>query len=282
MDLLKGQALDLASSQFRQLRDVVHEHSGLFFEDGKKYFMEKRLERRMEVLGIESVEEYLRRLDTDLGRSEMHSLIEELTVNETYFFRNLPQLDGFSKKVLPRMIEAKRRAKNQTLRLWSAACSTGEEAYTLGIIVREALADIEEWRVEVQATDIDRHALRTAHRATYGERPIKDVPPPLLSRYFTHADGTWQVVPEVTKLVRFHQVNLVDKHEMRKMRDFDVIFCRNVLIYFDDSSRKRTLSYFFDALTSDGFIFLGHSESVGRITAAFRIERLDNFLCYSK
>ena len=109
------------------------------------------------------------------------------------------------------------------------------------------------------------------------------MPEPLLAKHFTHGDtGSWQVVPEVAKLVRFQQANLVDKHEMRKMRGFDVIFCRNVLIYFDDSSRRLTLGCFYDALNPGGYIFLGHSESVGRITAAFQIVRLDDFLCYGK
>ena len=167
MDLIREQALDLTSQQFREVRDTVYEFSGLFFEEGKKYFVEKRVERRMEVLGVGGIDQYLRRLVTDPGRSEMTSLIEELTVNETYFFRNLPQLDGLSKKVLPKLIESKRRKNDCSLRMWSAACSTGEEAYTLAIIMREALPDIADWRTEVVVTDIDRAALRTAHPASY-------------------------------------------------------------------------------------------------------------------
>jgi len=282
MDAIRELTLDLTSQQFRDIRDTVYRFSGLFFEEGKKYFVEKRVGRRMELLGVEQIERYLRRLVADPGRSEMTSLIEELTVNETYFFRNLPQLDGFSKKVLPQLIERKRKQHTHSVRIWSAACSTGEEAYTLAIILREALPDIADWHVEVVGTDIDRTALRTAHRASYQERSIREVPETLLAKHFIDGGGTWQVVPEVTKLVRFHQANLVDKLEMRKMRGFDVIFCRNVLIYFDDSSRRLTLGGFYDALDPGGYIFLGHSESVGRITAAFRIVRLDDFLCYGK
>ncbi|MBN1916569.1 MAG: protein-glutamate O-methyltransferase CheR [Verrucomicrobia bacterium] len=288
MDLLKrpfAQPVAVAGLPppvFRRLRDIVYGHAGLFFEDSKQYFVEKRLERRMQDLRIVDPEEYLRRLEADLGRAELHNLIEELTVNETYFFRNVPQLEGFSTKVLPRLIAAKRQAGTRTLRIWSAACSTGEEPYTLAIILREALPDLTNWHVEVLGTDIDRNALRTAHRATYEARSVKDVPPDLLTRYFTVSDGKWQVAPEVTKLVSLQQVNLIDKHAMRRMSGFDVIFCRNVLIYFDDSSRRLTLGYFYDALNPGGYVFLGHSESVGRITAAFRIERLETFLCYSK
>ena len=288
MDLLKlptaqvSAAAKLSPIQFRRLRDMVYEHAGLFYEDSKQYFVEKRVERRMEVIGTMNPDEYLRRLDADIGRTELHNLIEELTVKETYFFRDLPQLDGFSQKVLPRLIAAKRQAGNLTLRIWSAACSTGEEPYTLAIIVRQALPDLADWRVEVLATDVDRDALRAAHRGSYGARSVKDVPPHLLRDCFTLAEGKWHVAPDIRKLVSVQQVNLIDKQVMRRMRGFDIIFCRNVLIYFDDSSRRLTLGYFYDALDPGGYVFLGHSESVGRITAAFRIQRLDDFLCYSK
>jgi chemotaxis protein methyltransferase CheR len=264
------------------VRDLVHRHSGLFFDDDKKYFVEKRVENRMEQLGIAQIEQYIRCLETDVCGGEMRSLVEELTVNETYFFRNKPQLDGFSAKVLPQLIEAKRSVNNLSLRIWSAACSTGEEAYTLAMIVHEALIDIAQWRVMVLGTDIDRKVLRTAHRAVYTKRPVEHVPPQLLARYFVQTDNTWQVVQEITKHVQFRQINLVDKHEMRNMRDFDVIFCRNTLIYFNDASRRQVLNHFYDALRPGGLIFLGHSESVGQITAAFRIVRLGDFLCYAK
>jgi len=262
------------------MRDIVYHESGIYLEESKKYFLERRVEKRMQTLGILVPETYYARILANT--EELKILVEELTINETYFFRNLPQLEGFAKNVLPKILARKRRKDDFTLSIWSAACSTGEEPYTLSIILREEIPDYNKWKIEILGTDISRQVLKSAHRGVYNERSIKDVPQNYLKSYFKPKDGSWEIVDEVKHTVKLMEANLVDKMTMRNIQNIDVIFCRNVLIYFDDKSRKNVLSQFFDSLNRGGYIFLGHSESVGRITAAFKIVRLDNFLCYAK
>jgi chemotaxis protein methyltransferase CheR len=208
--------------------------------------------------------------------------VELLTTNETYFFRDFPQLEGFANEVLPRVVDGKRKGKDYTLNIWSAACSTGDEAYTLAIILHACLDDFKQWHIGLHATDIDSEVLATARRGVYSERAMKDVPPGYLQRYFTRRRDEYAVCKEIRDMVKLAQVNLVDRKAMRKYHGVDVIFCRNALIYFDDRSRRQVLNSFYDSLLPGGFIFLGHSESVGRISAAFEPVKFGSTIVYQK
>ncbi|HID20870.1 MAG TPA: protein-glutamate O-methyltransferase CheR, partial [Planctomycetaceae bacterium] len=203
-------------------------------------------------------------------------------VNETYFFREYPQLEAFANEALPRVAESKRRRGDYDLNLWCAACSTGEEAYTLAIIIHACLDDIPRWNVRILATDIDRQALAAAREGAYGDRSVKNVPDVYYRKYFRRQNGRHCVCESIKRMVTLRQMNLLDKDTMRRQRGYDFIFCRNVLIYFDDRSRKRVLASFYDALVPGGFVFLGHSESVGRISAAFCPVRLGQSIGYCK
>nr|WP_244262815.1 protein-glutamate O-methyltransferase CheR [Thermoanaerobacter siderophilus] len=166
--------------------------------------------------------------------------------------------------------------------MWSAGCSTGEEPYTLAIIMEEMLEDVSDIEWEIYATDINTDVLKKAEEGLYSQRAVRLVPEEYKKRYLYKKGEFYEVVPELKKKVTFFQLNLMDAAEMRKMRNFDVIFCRNVLIYFDDASRRQVAIYFYEALVEGGYIFLGHSESMSRITPIFKLRKYKNAFVYQK
>lgn len=274
---------EITIDEFERFADLIYRKTGIRFEQKKIYFVSKRIEKRMEVLGIESPDDYLRYLKfSDKNGREFQELVNLLTVNETYMFRDFTQLQAFAEYCLPEVVDRKLSKNDYTLRIWSAGCSTGEEPYTLSIILHEMFEDITEWDVEILATDIDEVALKKCHEAAYESRSIKDVPKEYLEKYFYKKDEKYVVTNDIRSIVRFEHLNLGDPFAIRRYKNFDFIFCRNVLIYFDDQSRKRIVDHFYIALNKGGFIFLSSSESLSRITTAFKLKRLGGHLVYTK
>ncbi len=269
---------------FEILADFIYRRAGIRFESKKIYFLSKRIQKRMDRLGIESSSDYVRMLRfSDPKGEEFQQLVNLLTVNETYFFRDFSQLQAFAEHCLQELCERKASRGEKSLKIWSAGCSTGEEPYTLAIILQEMLDDFRDWVVDILAGDIDQVVLERARQAVYETRSIRDVPPEYLDRHFQKkSDGSYKVSQAIKKMVRFEHINLSDKETVRKHKGFDFIFCRNVLIYFDDVSRKQLVDYFYTALNPGGFIFLGSSESVGRITTGFKLKRSGGHLVYYK
>lgn len=265
-----------------KIRNLIYKETGMLFEDKKNYYISARVKHRMIETGSKSFDEYYQTLMFEPQREELQKFIEEITINETYFFRDFPQLQGFAENVLPVYLEKKRKAGDFTLRIWSAACSTGEEAYTLSIILQEMIPDFQRWKVEIKATDIDRNVLAHAKEGIYGERSMKDTPDIYRTKYFTQDGLHWQANKKLKEIIKFEQINFVDRMVMRTMRGYDFVLCRNVLIYFDDDSRRKVVNSLYDSLVPGGHLFLGHSESIGRITAAFEFLNLEGFLCYRR
>jgi chemotaxis protein methyltransferase CheR len=255
---------------------------GILFEEKKTYFLNKRVEKRIVHLGLGGIDDYLFHLGyCDPAGIEMQALANLVTTNETYMFREFEQLAGFADFCLPEVIASKGRTAAKRLRIWCAGCSSGEEAYTLAIIVREVFPDSRKWDIEITATDIDDNMIKLARAGVYGDRSVKGVPAEY-HRHLVASGAGFRVHPETARLVRVEKLNLNDRIQMNAMRGYDFIFCRNVLIYFDDDSRRRVLNHFYDSLNSGGYIFLGHAESVGRITSAFRLKRAEGHLLYIK
>ncbi|MBF0350599.1 MAG: protein-glutamate O-methyltransferase CheR [SAR324 cluster bacterium] len=273
----------LELEEFYRLRDIIYSKSGLFFDEKKLYFVEKRAEKRMLEGGYNSFQDYYRALKFESDPNEFWALVESLTTNETYFYRHIPQMESFVEEALPLILQEKRKAGDYQLNLWSAACSSGEEIYTIAIMLKENIPDLARWKINLLATDLDRKVLAKAQEGIYDSRSIKDVPRNILSRYFKPLNnGLYQLHREIVSMVEFRRMNLVDRFAMRQERQKDFIFCRNVLIYFDDASRKMVINFLYDALNKNGFIFLGHSESVGRLSAAFRLVKFKKSLSYQK
>lgn len=274
----------LSMTEFENLSNFVYRKTGIRFESKKIYFISKRVQKRMQALGVDTVTDYTRLLRfADAKGEEFQNLVDLLTINETYFFRDFPQLQAFAENCLPEIADAKAARNDYYLRIWSAPCSTGEEPYTLAIILNAMLDDIEKWNIEILASDIDRNVLQRAQAGIYGSRSLRDVPPEYLKKCFTAMrNDKYRVNADIKKLVRFEHLNLADKDIVRAKKGFDFIFCRNLLIYFDDVSRKQLVDHFYLALNAGGFLFLGSSESVGRISTAFRMKRAGSHLVYYK
>jgi chemotaxis protein methyltransferase CheR len=276
--------MTLALKDFATIRDEVYRRLGLYFEDTKVYFIQKRIEKRMETLGVASFADYgfLLRFGDKEGK-EIQALANLVTTNETYMFREFEQLQAFADHCLPMILKPREQANDRRLRIWSAGCSSGEEPYTLAIILKEVMHDFGSWDIKIKATDIDQVRLEMARRAVYDERSVREIPPQYFDRHIVRLPaGYFAVKPETAKVVEIEHLNLNDRMAMRGMRQFDFIFCRNVLIYFDDASRKAVVDHFYSALKPGGFIFLGHSESVGRISTSFKLLRLGQHLVYRK
>jgi len=275
--------LEFNEVHFARLRDLVYHKLGLYFEDRKVYFVRTRAEKRMRALAMPSADDYLFHLRfCDASGAEMQELANLLTTNETYMFREYEQLAAFADHCLPAVLNRKAVLNDRTLRIWSAGCSSGEEPYTLAMILREVLTSPADWDIEILATDIDQNMLERARAARYDERSVRFVPREYAGRHLERSVTGYTVHPDTARLVTVRHLNLHDRTAMRAMRHWDFIFCRNVLIYFDDLSRRSAVDHFYAALNPGGYIFLGHSESVGRITSAFKLEKADSFLVYVK
>ncbi len=275
-------ALELTVDQFKKLSVLIYRKLGLMFEENKIYFLNKRVEVRVAALGFKGIDDYLFHLGYgDASGNEMQALANLITTNETYMFREFEQLESFANCCMPEVIAAKQNRSERRIRIWCAGCSSGEEAYTLAIIVREIFPESQRWEIEITATDIDENMLRLAGKAVYGERSVRGVPDSY-TRHLIPSGSNFRIHPDVTRLVKIAKLNLNDEQQMKAMGNYDFIFCRNVLIYFDDESRRQVLHHFYNAMNPGGYIFLGHSQSVGRITTAFRLKRLEGHLLYTK
>jgi len=274
--------MELTTEQFSKLSKLVYKKLGLQFDDKKIYFLNKRVEKRMTHLELKTADEYLFQLGyCDANGDEMQALANLITTNETYMFREYEQLGAFADVCLPELVAAKQKTADRRIRVWCAGCSSGEEAYTLAVIIREVFPDSKNWDIQIVATDIDENMLQLARNAVYGDRSVKFVPAEYRKHLIPTATG-FRIDPETAKLVRFQKLNLNDQTQMKAMRGFDFVFCRNVLIYFDDVSQRNVVNNFYDALNRNGYIFLGHSESIGRITSAFHLKKTEGHLLYRK
>jgi chemotaxis protein methyltransferase CheR len=282
MHTKKSQSMTM--SEFEVLEGFIYRKIGIRMESQKLYFLSSRVAKRMESMRTESVSEYIRILRFgDPDGSEFQKLINLLTVNETYFFRDFPQLQAFAEQCLPEVVANKEAAKNRKLKIWSAACSSGEEPYTLAIILHAMLDNIDMWDVEIVASDIDQNILAKASAASYDPRRLREVPPEYLKRFFQQQrNNNYKVNNDIRKMVTFEHINLSETSEIRNKMGFDFIFCRNLLIYFDDISRKKLVDQFYIALDQGGYIFLGSSESISRISTAFRVKRKGGYFVYYK
>ena len=255
-------SIKMTPPQFEKLRKVIYDRTGILFTEQKQYLLESRLGRRLRSLEIDDYDQYYMLLTTGPFRDdEFEAMCDAVTINETSFFRNEPQLEYFENEILPGIIEARNSTKR--LRIWSAACSTGEEPYTLGIILHRSLGiRIMDWKIEILATDLSEQVLDKAQAGVYGSFSFRSVPERITKKYFTEEQGGLKILPDVQQMVHFENHNLTNAQAARRFGTFDVIVCRNVMIYFDDDVRKNCYSMFHDQLADDGTFLIGHSEMV--------------------
>jgi len=274
----------ISDEEFKQLRDFIYAQSGIYIGDNRKYLLENRLRNRLTELNLKSFGEYYYYLQYDRSKKdELNKLFEVVTTNETSFFRNPPQLKVFEEKVLSEVVAAQRKAGQKRLRIWSAGCSTGEEPYTLAIQIHEVLrSELASWDVKITANDLSESVLESARRGVYGEYALRTTPKELVAKYFTKQNGEFKVKPELKKLVSFGQINLNDKAQLKRVERSHVVFCRNVIIYFDDDMKKRVIGSFYDNLLPGGYLLIGHSESLHNISRAFKPMHHPGAIVYKK
>ncbi|XXF80521.1 protein-glutamate O-methyltransferase CheR [Myxococcaceae bacterium GXIMD 01537] len=272
---------EMTAEEFRLLRDHVYAHCGILVHDEMKFVMERRLWPRLEALGLADFGTYHRYLRYDAQRrAELEAAVEALTTHETYFFREPLQLRALSEELLPLL--HKRNASSRRLRIWSAGCSTGEEAYTLSMLLKES-ARFEGWDVEVYGTDISRRVIAQARRAEYGPSALRATSPEMLSRFFVPLGGNKvRVRDDVRAWVSFGHLNLLDEAMAHLVPRMDVILCRNVMIYFDVPARKRLAALLREKLVPGGYLLLGHSENLLNMGADFELVHLRSDLVYRK
>ncbi len=277
-------AVAITDDEFKQLRDFVYDQSGIFVADNRKYLLENRLAGRLKELNLKSFGEYYYYLRYDTNkRQELNKLFESVTTNETSFFRNPPQLKVFQEKVLSDVLAVQREKGQKRLHIWSAGCSTGEEPYTLAIILLETLrTEISSWSIKITANDLSEAVLHSARRGVYNEYTLRTTPKEYIAKYFSKEDVAYKIKPEVKRLVTFGQINLSDRLAVKRVERSHIVFCRNVIIYFDDDMKKRVISAFYDNLFPSGYLLIGHSESLHNITRAFTPVHHPGAIVYKK
>jgi chemotaxis protein methyltransferase CheR len=289
--------IELTEPELKLLQTLVYQECGMFFDERRSHFLKDRLQRRLKICGLDSFYSYYRLLTSREGRPELALLLENLTVNETSFFRHKAQLDLFQKQILEELFKQKSQRREYSIRIWSAGCSTGQEAYTLAMLVTDALAyyylrnplPVElplpkplippPWRVEVLASDISYSVLRHGQEAAYSEHQMSMVDYSYRLRYFDKVGERYAIKKPLKEMVHFDFHNL--KTEYLPQRN-DVIFCRNVMMYFDEAEQKRLIEKFYRCLNPNGYLFVGHAESLLGLTQKFHMVHKDSGTAYQR
>jgi chemotaxis protein methyltransferase CheR len=267
----------LSEHELSEIRMLIEERTGIRFDESRERFFSTRVREHLRVKGLERGTELLRAIRK--SNLEYESLLERLLTQETSFFRYPAVYETFEKRVLPELHVKKFWKNPRTLRIWSAGCSTGEEPYSVAITIADSLSFSDSWNVEILATDIGRQALKYADRAVYAGRSIAAVSEKQLAAHFSLIDGGYQVRPRLRKMVTFAQMNLSSAVYVGRM---DLIFCMNVLIYFSEERRRALVQRFYDTLEPGGYLFLGHSESISKMSVKFQAIVLNDCILYRK
>ncbi len=274
--------IEMSLDEFRLLRDFVYQHCGLNFTEDSKYILEKRLGKRLAKHNLKTFKDYYYFLRYNPGREqELTEVVDQLTTNETYFFREDFQLKTFIEDVLPEIRDRKNREGKQTLRIWSAGCSSGEEPYTIGMLLLDQ-PWLKSWKVEIIGTDISQRVLHMAREGVYGDASFRSTETRFRDRFFSESAGRWKIRDEVKSLVSISHLNLFDASRIALLGRMDVIFCRNVIIYFDQAGKKNVIESFFQRLQPEGFLLLGHSESLINLSTAFKLRHYKHDMVYQK
>ena len=272
----------LSDSEFAAVARLLHDAAGLSFDDSRRDSLGFSIGERMRATRTPDVAAYITKVSSVTGAEERQALLDEVTIPETHFFRNPPQIRALRKYVMPELI--RQAADRKRLRIWSAGCSTGEEAYTVAILIRELLPATTDWDIKVLATDISTRGLAAGREARYGERSFVMTEPNDLGRWFI-ADpegGSWTVRDEVRSIVDFQHRNLVTEEAAFEAGEADLILCRNVTIYFDRDTTRNLMKRFHDRLRDGGYLFLGHAETLWQISDDFTLVSLGDAFVYRR
>jgi chemotaxis protein methyltransferase CheR len=274
--------IPMSMDEFRLLRDFIYQHCGLNFTEDSKYLLEKRLGRRLQLHKLKNFKDYYYFLRYKPDKEqELSEVVDLLTTNETYFFREDYQLRAFAEEILPEIRKRKEATGDKQLRIWSAGCSSGEEPYTLAMILLDQTW-LSSWRVEIIGTDISQKVLQMARQGEYGETSFRNTDQVYKRRFFSDAGDKLRIKDEVKNLVTISHLNLFDSARITLLGRMDVVFCRNVIIYFDLDGKKKVIDNFFQRLHPEGYLLLGHSESLINLSTSFQLRHFQHDMVYQK
>jgi chemotaxis protein methyltransferase CheR len=270
----------ISDEDFFKFREFFYRKTGISFEESKRYYVDKRILDRVAATGNTSFRSYFTLLRFQASGEELQEITNLMTINETYFLREDYQFKCLVESILP---EIRRRRKDEgPIRIWCIPSSSGEEPYSIAMYLLERWPGIANHDVELVASDIDTEILQKARTGLYSSRSVQQVPDAWLRKYFTRRGEEYQICDELRQAVDFTRVNLTEQGSTRSYRNFDVVFCRNLLIYFDDVSRKEAAETIYDALRPGGFVCLGHSESMSRISPLFEVCKYPEAIVYRR
>lgn len=277
----KEDRIPLQEEEFRLLRELIKDYCGIYFDDDSIYLLESRLSRRLKIHHLDNFRDYYRLLLYDRYKEEEFTeMMDILTINETYFFREENQLKALSNEILKELHAVKRDTKK--IRIWSAGCSSGEEPYTLSMMILEQGDYFDGWDIEILGSDISQRVLQTARKGLYRKNSFRNTDEYYTRKYFKESDGIYKINDNVRKLVNFSYLNLLDPFKVKFVETMDVILCRNVLIYFHMDARKKVIENFYNRLLDGGYLLLGHAESLMNISTAFTLKHLKNDMVYQR
>ena len=270
----------LSTEDFQRLCDFLYRQTGMVFTETKRYFVERRVIERMAATNALSFAAYFSALRANFDH-EIEHFINAFTVNETYFYREDHQLQTMVADILPERIKVK--CPGDAVRIWSIPCSTGEEPYSIAMWLLENWPLVDQYDIEIVGSDIDTQVLVAARAGVYGKRALMRLSPDLVAKYFRTEDGeTWRILDDLRESVRFAPANIMAAADTQPFGKFDLIFCRNVLIYFDDTSRRLAAENLYESLMPGGYICLGHAESMSRISPLFEVRRFADAIVYRR
>jgi chemotaxis protein methyltransferase CheR len=271
----------ITEEELAKFCEFFYRKTGIMFSDNKRYFVERRLHERIGKTESRDFRNYFAALRLQNSTEEMQHLINLMTVNETYFFREDYQFAALVSGMLPEL--ARNKKNGDAIRIWSLPCSTGEEPYSIAIYILDRWSRADDFDVEILASDIDTRVLASAKAGIFGERSLQKLSPAERERYFARI-GTdqFQIRQEIRESIDFSKLNVMDTLHMQRYHDVDVIFCRNLLIYFDDVSRRQAVEAMYESLAPGGFICLGHSESMSRMSSLFQPRKFSETIVYQK
>ena len=273
--------LSYTQEDFKLLRDAIYNYSGIFISNDYQGIFMRRLERRILALAMDSFNEYYYYLKYNPdNHEEYRKLMDAITIKETYFFREVDQMKTLVNEIIPAI---RREKPFETIKIWSAGCATGEEPYTIAMLCIEKGYHLGNARVEIFANDISQEAIQKAKQGVYKQTSFRSTDPAYLQRFFTaNDDGTHRVRDEVKELLNFFCINLLEKNRLTFLPIFDIIFCRNLIIYFDDESKRKVIESFYHKLYPKRYLFLGHSESLINFTHLFKLQHYQHSLLYQR
>ncbi len=261
----------LTELYFETLKDIIYKNTGIIFDDRKKYFVENRVKEHMDELNISSLKDYIYLLKTD--KNVLREFISKITINETYFYREFYHL-----KVLSKLVQTEKFPF--PIKILSIPCSTGEEPYSIAIVLLEVLGNPSKFKIV--GVDIDKNALEKAKLGIYNRRSVSKLPGEYLKKYFNSVNDEWEIKDIVKNRVEFFEGNILDRFFMKSLGLFHFIFCKNLLIYFDDKARIQAINNLYDITADNGYLFLGHAESISKSSSLFEPVKIDGTIVYKK